>query len=181
MATGGLRRDAMMHVKALFFDRQAVMDQVDRVTRRAMSLFGLAVRRRAQKSILPARQKHIRELTPEETIAWRIAKREARRAGRPAPRRPLLRSLPGAPPRSVTGILRKHIYYGLDQQTRSVVIGPALLPGGTGAPQILEEGGTVRRAGRTLRIDARPYMAPAFQRELPNYPDYIRQARIKVR
>lgn len=181
MATGGLRRDTLMRIKTLFFDRAAVMDQLDRVTRQAMSLFGLAVRRRAQKSIRPARQKRIGELTREEEIAWRIAKREARRAGRPAPRRPLLRSPPGAPPRSITGKLRKFIFFSYDPGSRSVVIGPEKLPGGTGAPQILEEGGTVRRGGRTLRIDARPYMAPAFQRELPHYPDYIRQARTKVR
>jgi len=108
-------------------------------------------------------------------------------------------SLPGRPPSSHTGLLKRFIYFGYDPSRRSVVIGPVRLAGKRGeAPPILEYGGSVRvrrgrwmrrgrpgrdargrftnaprvfvEAGTRLTYAARPYMGPAFERERPKLP-----------
>lgn len=74
-------------------------------------------------------------------------------------------SSPGSPPNSHTGLLRDNVFFYAE--TGSVVIGPTRLnarSAGTAAsiPQILEEGGTVTRKGKTLNYEPRPFMGPAF-------------------
>lgn len=54
-------------------------------------------------------------------------------------------SKPGQPPKSRTGLLREHIYYAYDKQSRSVVIGAALLNRSTWAQRNLESGATIRK------------------------------------
>jgi len=77
-------------------------------------------------------------------------------------------SLPGHPPHSHTGLLRRFIFFGYDASRRSVVVGPVAFRRGTSTvPQILEYGGIVRRDGRRMRYRARPYMRPALQKEMP--------------
>lgn len=64
----------------------------------------------------------------------------------------------GKPPRVVTGLLKKFIFYAYDRFKQSVVTGPARLTGFKGAgeaPAKLESG----------ELD-RPYMDPAFKRQL---------------
>jgi hypothetical protein len=127
--------------KRLFFDRDAVVSAVDRGTRKVLSKFGAFVRQRAKTSI--KKRKEISE--------------------------------PGQPPSSHTGLLRKNIFFVFSPQTRSVVIGPILLNKGTDAPRLLEYGGTVvrKKGANFVRMTyvARPYMRPAFEKELPNLPD----------
>jgi hypothetical protein len=129
-------------VQHLFFDRPAVVRATDRATRRAFSLFGAFVRRSARSSI----------------------------------RRRKRTSAPGQPPTSRTGLLKRFIFFGFDPTNRSVVIGPARLNGsGRGdAPSLLEHGGTttlLRRGTRhRVRIQSRPYMGPAFEKEQPKLP-----------
>ena len=94
-------------------------------------------------------------------------------------------SLPGQPPRSHEGSLRRLILFGFDRASDSVVVGPARLNRPGEAPSTLEFGGratvTRRRTrprkdgkrvieSRRVRIAARPYMGPALQKELPNIP-----------
>ena len=71
-------------------------------------------------------------------------------------------SVPGNPPSSHTGHLKKLIYFGYDQAKRSVVVGP--LPYHKGVANVIENGGIVD--GKLYR--ARPFMKPAFDKELPN-------------
>ena len=125
-----------MRVKQLFFDRQAVMNAMDKATRRVLSRFGAFVRSTARRSI--------------------------RKRKRP--------SLPGQPPSSHQGHLKRFLFFSYDPAARSVVIGPVKLGSKKGStPEVLEYGGVSvnRRKGKTTRsvISARPYMGPAFKKE----------------
>ncbi len=131
-----------MVAKKMFFDRKAVRSAVDRTARRVLSKFGAFVRRGAKSSI-----------------------RKRKRA-----------SSAGEPPSSHSGLLKKFIFFGYERDRRSVVIGPARLNQKIGdAPHALEHGGvsTVveglrgRRRKRRVRIKARPFMGPAFEKEKP--------------
>jgi hypothetical protein len=126
--------------KKMFFDRPAVTRAVSDAARRVLSKFGAFVRQRAKTSI------------------------RKRKKSSPA----------GQPPSSHVGTLRKGILFGYDASQRSVVIGPTILDGHSGeALPALEHGGTTRvvrgRRGRvrvkTVRIEARPFMQPAFEHE----------------
>jgi len=133
-------------VKGLFFDRKAVQNAADRATRRVLSRFGAFVRRGARSSIRKRKK-------PSE---------------------------PGRPPSSHTGLLKRFIFFGYEPRRRSVVIGPVRLNQMVGdAPAALEHGGTSRvvtgsrRRGRRVRsvtIRPRPFMGPAFEREMPKLP-----------
>ena len=134
-----------MNIKKLFFDRKAVTGKVDRTTRRVLSQFGAFVRRAAKSSI-----------------------RKRKRV-----------SSPGQPPSSRTGLLKKFIFFGYEPAKRNVVIGPARLSQKIGdAPHALEHGGPSavlqgtrgRRKKRRVKIKARPFMGPAFQKEQPKLP-----------
>ena len=137
----------LSQVKAGFFDRQAVLSATTRAEGQVLSRFGAFVRQRARTSI------------------------KARHAI----------SRPGAPPSSHVGLLKQFILFAYDATRRSVVIGPARLNAKTGdAPRLLEYGGSaVRlRQGHVVRCQyrPRPYMTPAFARELPGLPPLWRDA-----
>lgn len=81
-------------------------------------------------------------------------------------------SKPGQSPRFHTRRLKDLIFYALESNKDSVVIGPvsfqsqaALALGAKTGAQLLEEGGIIYfpRRKKTGRIDARPYMAPTMQ------------------
>lgn len=76
-------------------------------------------------------------------------------------------SRPGQPPHSHVGLLKDHIYFVYDQQSQSVVIGPALLgrrvQRGPTVPQVLEFGGSVERLRGRAYYEARPYMSRALR------------------
>lgn len=111
---------------------------------------------RAERRVLSKFGAHVRQ----------DAKQRIRRRKRP--------SRPGESPTNQTGLLKRHIYFVFDPDRRSVVIGPALLSIGTGAPSTLEHGGetAVESDRKVVRvtITPRPYMGPAFQQELPKLP-----------
>ena len=140
-------------IKGAFFDSAAVKRDTDKTTRRALSRFGAFVRTKARQS---------------------IRKREAS-------------SSPGSPPSSHTGLLKKFIYFAYEPGSQNVVIGPVRFSSKVGdAPEALEYGGTstvVRRAGRAgrrsmrrektrVRIEARPFMQPAFEAEQSKLPTH---------
>ena len=136
-----------------FFDAPAVAKAVGAATRRVLSRFGAFVRTSAKDSI-----------------------RKRRGA-----------SAPGEAPHSHTGLLRRFIFFAYDPAQKNVVIGPVRLRGMVGdAPAALEHGGrsTVirtrfrRREGVNVRerrrqdvlVAQRPYMGPAFRKNLPALP-----------
>jgi hypothetical protein len=99
-----------------------------------------------------------------------------RQTSRRSIRRRKKSSRPGQPPSSHTGVLKRFIFFGYDQNRRNVVIGPVVVPGKAGkAPEALEHGGRVTVTGgdarrRTTVIEARPFMGPAFRAEVMKVP-----------
>ena len=124
--------------KTMFFDRAKIKKKVDARTRKVLSKFGAFVRQTARKSIRKRKDS----------------------------------SAPGKPPSSHTGTLKKFLFFGYDANRRSVVIGPVVVSGKSGkAPPALEHGGKVTitagaAQGKTTTIEPRPFMKPAFDKEL---------------
>lgn len=154
--------------KAGFFDRQAVTSAVDRATKKNLSKAGAFIRTSARSSMRKARRKSDGELTAEEKRIFDLRLRiwKQNKDGSPRPKRPLAPSKPGEPPRIVTGLLKKFLFFAYDAGSKSVVVGPARLNGTSGtAPATLEKGGSATIGGRrkkTVRVAARPYMGPAL-------------------
>lgn len=132
-----------MRVKDVFFDRAVVTRSVDRARRRTLSKVGAFVRTAARTSI------------------------RKRKGSAPA----------GKPPYSHEGSLRRLILFGYDRSSDSVIVGPVGFRNSV-APSALEHGGSTvvksRRRGQRksmrVKIAARPYMAPALERESPKLP-----------
>lgn len=165
-----------------FFFTEPLVHELDQVTRDKLSKSGAFIMRAARSLIKKARQMKESEMDDEQKalferrlLGWKIGGKQG-----PRPRRPLKSSEPGEPPRSITGLLRKFIYFAYDPNTRSVVIGPAKLDKSTGAPATLEYGGTatitkfrtvtgadgktvVTRRKERIVIEPRPFMAPAYE------------------
>lgn len=158
-----------------FFDKSLVLGAMDRETAKALGKAGGRIRVTAQRSIKEVRQK-TRELTAQQKDDYRKEVAIAAAAGKPRPKLPISRdaSPPGTPPRSRTGHLKRFLLYGFDSSTRSVVVGPALLPGRSAAQRVLEAGGKTRiktrGQTRTVSIAARPFMSPALQKNLSFIP-----------
>ena len=133
--------------KRAFFDRAGVISAITAAQRQVLSRFGAYVRQRARTSI------------------------RQRRAI----------SLPGSPPSSHVGLLRQFILFSFDATHASVVIGPMRLNAKAGdAPRLLEYGGSAMRPhhGKLVRCQyqPRPFMRPAFERELARLPPLWRDS-----
>jgi hypothetical protein len=132
-----------MRIKDMFFDRHVVMAAVDNAKRKVLSKAGAFIRTAARTSI--------------------------RKRKGTAP--------PGKPPHSHEGSLRKLILFGYDRASDSVVVGPVGFAQST-APRALEHGGETvvhtrhggRLVSRKVKIAARPFMAPAMEKERPKLP-----------
>lgn len=86
---------------------------------------------------------------------------------------------PGDPPKSHTGRLKDLIYFGYDEQSQSVVIGPALFKSqNPTVPQLLNEGGVTKhwRTGKPARYRAFPFVEPTMEIEEPKIPNLFRDA-----
>jgi hypothetical protein len=103
-----------------------------------------------------------------------FVRRSAKQSIRPSPNT----SLPGKPPFSHSGKLKRKIFFVFDPKRRSVVIGPIIYPGKSGrALPALEHGGkTDMPSGDLVKIEARPFMGPAFQLNLPVVPSLWRDS-----
>ncbi len=137
----------LRQAQAGFFDRERILAATTTAERKVLSRFGAFVRQGARSSI------------------------RTRKA--PAP--------PGQPPSSHTGLLKRNIFFAFDRAHGGVVIGPVTLNQKEGmAPRLLEHGGTIvrRRSGRTVtnRYAPRPFMRPAFTRELASLPPLWRDS-----
>lgn len=179
--------------KAGFFDRAAVIKAVDKATLKVLSKAGAFVRRDAKSSIKNARQKSAGELNEEEKATHkRRVKAWKKDSTKPKPKRPLASSKPGEPPRSVTGLLKKFLFFVYDAKKKTVVIGPAKLNSSSGAPSILEKGGTatitrsrfvtrggkkkLERTTRRVAIKKRPYMNPALKKNKKKIAELYRDS-----
>ncbi len=82
-------------------------------------------------------------------------------------------SIPGQPPSSHAGQLKRLLFFAWDFKTNSVVVGPVPFRRGV-APRLLEKGGSAlieNKSGkrRSARYSPRPFMAPALRHELPKF------------
>lgn len=117
-----------------------------------------------------------------------IARKSMRRVRPDAPPAP-----PGSPPRSRKGLLKRFMFYVFDPSSKTVVVGPALLPRmrrrDLTIPQLHEHGGETRAVireirwekgrrrrvetrKRKLRFPRRPYMEPALAKARPQLPQF---------
>lgn len=101
----------------------------------------------------------------------RTARRSMRKGGRP--------SAPGKPPKVRKGQLKRFLFFVVDREAESVVVGPVKLTGAEDAPSVLEHGGNTERtvfvkAGARKRVsvkyEPRPFMGPALTKEQTNLP-----------
>lgn len=165
--------------KMFFYDRagrQRIFNGVDKARHKALNRAGALIRTIARRSLKPARQKSIGEMTEQEKARWlsQVENWRARGKTGPKPRRPKQSSKPGEPPRNHAGHLKKFLYYAFDPQSKSVVIGPAVLPqiSTPGVPGILEYGGVSEGS----RIEPRPFMRPAEAKARRDYTDVWKNA-----
>lgn len=159
-------RSTIEGAKGLFFDRESVLQATTAAERKVLSRFGYFTMRDARQSI-------------------RKPPKKRRGKGSDA----------GKPPYNQTGLLKRFIYFAYAPEKHSVVIGPVQLDGRIRMlqiPRVLEEGGMTRLTfkvrepgqrrtktvyGKSVRIDARPYMRPAYDRQLAKQmPDLWRNA-----
>lgn len=135
-----------------FFDLKNIPKKVDKAAYRVLSKIGAFIWTAARQSIKRPGKK----------------KRGADRISRP-----------GSPPYSHTGLLKKGILFGFDFESQSVVIGPTKLRDSSEVPQLLEFGGEAmredRRDGKNMvsfmaTYRPRPFMGPAYEREIPKLP-----------
>ena len=143
-----------------FFDRSKVLRSLDRATARALSKFGASVRKAAQKSIVMREGPSSPGSPPHGHTSGKVT-RVSKSTGKARVRR--------------VSLLREFLFFSYDPSRKSVVIGPVRL-GDTvnpralpaleyGGPSTAEDPRTGRRRG--VRVRARPFMGPAFERELP--------------
>lgn len=161
--------------KWFFFDRAHVEEKIGKRAVKALSRFGAFVRTRSKTSMKRARRKTLAEMSPREKRIHAIRVRAAQKRGASTPKRPFKPSKPGEPPRVRAGTLKRHVYFGLEPQRKNVVIGPILFEPESGAPEILEHGGVTRNR-RRAKVEPRPYMRPAFDREIDNLPRHWRHS-----
>lgn len=162
-------------MKAGFFNRKDIITSMNEARYRALFALGGNVRQQAHKLLKTRRKKLVRQEI-EGVVNW-IDETEY--------------SAPGNPPfvREPESLLRKFVFFSYDRSTGSIIIGPARTNKPTGAPEVLEFGGTVRfrtfQPGRvrirsdgstwqtqgrwvkkTRSMAARPFMRPAFGKGL---------------
>lgn len=173
-------------IKNVFFDRPAVVKLMDDRTRRVFNRFGGYVRKAARSSIKDARKektklarKRIREKQGRDSrgrflkVSQGDIETELAKMRDPVSR-------PGKPPLSHTGLLKDNILYGYDPK-RSVVIGPVKLNAkGEDVPRVLEYGGQTtvvqKKKKKRVKIKARPYMQPAFEKGQEELPRFWRES-----
>jgi len=150
-------------MKEFFFDRAPVISAMDKKSRRVLSRFGSYVRRTAKGLIRPSRKLRNAEMPPEQL-------KEYRATGI----RPRASSRPGEPPRNVTGLLKRFLFFCWDPRQKSVVIGPEEM--GPKSADALEYGGSAvftgpgPNKGKLIHMEARPFMGPAYEKEEPKLP-----------
>jgi len=146
-------------IRRLFFDKAAVMNQMDTRSRVALAKFGALVRKTAIASVKEASpSQHAPAGSPP--FSHMAARRRAINRKRKAEGRPRVK--PG-----FKGL--KHILYAYEPAKRSVIIGPASnRKRSITIPEILEEG--------KLDTAERPFMGPSFEKSREKLPDIWRSS-----
>lgn len=170
---------------SMFVDRKGVMERVDRKTLRVLSGTGAYAMRSMRNSIkAQPKSKKSRTVVVGDVPCFVPPQGKVldARTGRPVTTRLAALAVNafrertraegvGRPPRrGPTDLLRKRIFFGVEADTETVVIGPEMfakqpaLVGATSVPQLLDQGGKehVRIAGLSYlaNYEPRPFVGP---------------------
>lgn len=168
-------------MKKYFFYREAVLSRLPKATKYAMNEAGKQIRISAINAInrRGGKKNNLNVVDEDGNQIFvrgkngqklKLKQREA--------------SKPGEAPMSQIGTLRKFTSYAFDTGSQSEVVGSELEGSKSGAPEVLEYGGTVEMLKRyqevdsktimrlkkpqreRVRIAARPYMGPALDKNM---------------
>lgn len=174
----------MIHTKfSMFVDRPGVMARIERKRLRVLSKVGAYSRSAMQRQIrAPNAGRKNRTVTIEgrayfvpvrgrviDVASSRAATTEQAIEARRLLAQQLGRKGAGKPPRrGPTDLLRKHIYFGIDEATESAIIGPLRfdsqpsLVGASSIPELLEQGGGQFIGDMLVKYDPHPFAAPTM-------------------
>lgn len=151
-----------------FFDSAKVMSLIPEPTRKWLNWAGGLTRKIARRSLRPARQKKLSEMTDKEKERYQKQIAWAEKNNLPKPRRPEVSAAEWEPPllHSKKSPLKYLLYYGLDLAIHTVLIGPVRAKSAIAG--VLEHGGVSN--GR--QIKPHPFMQPALDAVVPQLDDY---------
>ena len=172
-------------IRSQFLDRQQIMNRYDKAALKGLTRFGGLTRTISRRSMRVRKTKaKVSEFDPELKA---LLREDASQSGRNKPDIspwPLRTSKPGSAPFARNRQLKDKIFFVADKKRRSVVIGPQIRAG-TDDMGSLETGGfiskpakqwvkfydqgvrkirLVAKGGRRVRLKARPYMKPAYDK-----------------
>jgi len=180
----------MIHISfSMFLDRPGVMRRVDKKIQRVLAQTGAYARVAMQRQIRPAKRgKKARTILVGRQlllvpIYGKVVDAKTKRpvskpladAARRAMGQRLRSEGAGRPPRrGPTDLLRKHIYFGVEPNSETVVIGPMKfhrqpsLVGASSVPELLEKGGGEIVGGVLTKYEPHPFVQstlPAAERK----------------
>ncbi len=163
-----------MRLKKYFLDSSYVKSRISNAARLILIRQGAFIRKKARSLIRKAPQMRLSAMSKKDRQRHYIAIWRAKKRGKPKPRRPSRSSLPGKPPYSQVGTLRRSILFLYDPGSETVVVGPEKTPSKAKTKEpichILEYGGPSANArGARFHIKKRPYMGPAAKKGLEEY------------
>lgn len=173
---------------SMFVDRKGVMERVDRKTLRVLARtggYGMRTMRNSIKSQPTAKKKRTVHVDGVDCfIPIGRGKVLDAKTGKPVRTKTAALAVlkfrdqvkhegVGKPPRrGVTDLLRKRIFFGVEAETETTVIGPEMfakqprMVGAVSVPQLLDQGGQeeIRIGGVSMmaRYEPRPFVAPAL-------------------
>ncbi len=154
--------------KRLFFRPEKITDPLERAKQQRFSRFGYFTMRDARESIRKPGKGRVKLGAQGRDKKGRFTRAKRLKAAS---------SKPGSPPYNQTGLLKRFVYFGWDRAVRSVVIGPAAFKSGGKVTQAIEHGGEAVNNGVRLKYAARPFVRPAFDRQLAKQgPQLMRDA-----
>lgn len=185
----GIRAD-LKSIKRQFLDRPAVMSRFDKAALRRLAKFGGRTRTIARRSMRKGgRRKTVSQFDPELRKLLRQGRDERGRFvgfqdSNDIKPWPVTHSAPGKSPNALSRTLKDKIFFVANLDKRNVVIGPQVFDR-SDVPGLLEDGGTAednagkwvafwengvrkirlaKNAGPRIKVKARPYMQPAYDK-----------------
>ena len=155
-------------MKEQFFDRKKVINETNKKTRRSLSRFGYYVMSDARRSMRKGTFRKVGK--PTRDTAGRFVATDRPRVK--------VHSRAGSPPRVWEGLVKRLTLFAYDPYRMSVVIGTIGDSRPRSAPRLLEYGGRIpynfiTAQGYRVRgvgyMEPRPYLRPAFDRNLPKF------------
>jgi hypothetical protein len=172
MAVNKGKSSALSRIHRNFFDGAEILKRMSKAEKRALSKFGAYTRATARQSL----KYRIKPSTPGNPPSVHKAGMRLRKNKKTG----ITKAKPYSP-------LKDFLYFSYEPKTHSVVIGPVLLSSSKSkahpATETLEKSGPatitehLKSGGvrkHVVHIEARPYMAPAFAKEIPKLPGLFR-------